>query len=73
MHARDLPSCFDNLPEILPLDVSLFEYSVVGVDHPGPEHAEENDDDSELVDSPHDVARHVRNLLFDLTRNEKTN
>ena len=52
------------LPEIFPLNVSLLEYSVVRVDHPGPENAKQDYHHDELVDRPEHVARNVWDALF---------
>ena len=54
----------DFSPEEFPLDVRLPEDPVVGVDHPGAEHTEEDDEGDELVESPEDIARDVRNALI---------
>ena len=39
---------------------------MVGVDHPGPENAEQDDEDGELVDGPEHVAGHVAHPLFNV-------
>ena len=49
--------------EELPLDVGLSEDPVVGVDHPGSQDAQEDDEGDELVESPEDIARDVRDAL----------
>ena len=49
--------------EELPLDVRLSEDPVVGVDHPGSQDTQEDDEGDELVESPEDIARDVRDAL----------
>ena len=53
-------------PEEFPLDVRLSEDPVVGVDHPGPEDTEEDDEGDELVEGPEDVARDVGDALLNV-------
>ena len=54
------------IPEKFPLHIGLPEDPVVGVDHAGPEHAEEHDEGDELVDGPEHVPRDVGDALLDV-------
>ena len=54
-------------PKELPLDVRFLEDPVIGVDHPGAEDAEQDDEDGELVEGPQHVPGHVAHALLDLS------
>ena len=49
--------CF--VPEIFPLHICLLEHPVIRVDHSGPENAEQDDNNGELVERPQCVASHI--------------
>ena len=55
-----------SIPEEFPLHIGLPEDPVVGVDHAGPEHAEQHDEGDELVDGPEHVPRDVGDALLDV-------
>ena len=55
-----------SIPEEFPLHIGLPEDPVVGVDHAGPEHAEEHDEGDELVDGPEHVPRDVGDALLNV-------
>ena len=54
------------IPEVLPLDVSLLEDPVIGVDHSRSQNGQEHDENSELVECPEHVSGNVRHLFFNV-------
>ena len=56
----------NKIPEELPLNIGLSKDPVIGVDHPGAEDAQEDDEGDKLVDGPENIAGDVGDTLLNV-------